>query len=355
MAARFHWRLPPGGERPDIVSPGATDRKKVGLPDLEARTDFCRRGEELGIDSVLTAFASNMPDTMLVAAALAPLTNKIKFIVAYRPGLISPTLFVQQVNTLSTLANGRVSLNIVIGHSQQEQAGYGDFLSHDDRYERADEFLAICNALWRRGDGVNFAGKYYRIENGRLNTPFASQDRNSPEIFMAGGSPQTHLLAVKHASCWLALGERPDTLRSRIRFAVEEGIEAGLRFSIIARSTREEAIEAAAQLVPGVVSVREKRLEGRRSEESIGGSWLTRCLWSGAVASHGASAIALVGSREEIAAAILEYRELGVSQFILSGWPNLDAMTYFGREILPLIRMKESGSNDAVERASAAD
>jgi alkanesulfonate monooxygenase len=354
MAARFHWRLPPGGERPDSLLPGATDKKKVGLPDLEARADFCGRAEVLGIDSVLTAFASNMPDTMLVAAALAPMTDKIKFIVAYRPGLVSPTLFVQQVNTLSTLANGRVSLNIVIGHSQQEQAGYGDFLSHDERYERADEFLGICNALWR-DEAVNFAGKYYRIENGKLNTPFASQDRNSPEIFMAGGSPQTHLLAVKHASCWLSLGERPETLRSRVRFAVEEGIDAGLRFSIIARSTREEALEAAEQLISGGGAAREKRPGGPGSSEGGEDSWLTQYLWKGAVASYGGSAIALVGSNEEIASAILEYQELGVSQFILSGWPNLEAMTHFGTDILPLIRMRESGISVAGERASAAD
>ena len=119
------------------------------MPDLEAQAEFCRQAEASGIDSLLTAFGYYMPDPMLLATALGLVTERIKFIVAYRPGLLSPTLFVQQVNTLSALTNGRVSLNIVAGHSQKEQGYYGDWLEHDARYQRAEEFLAICHAFWQ--------------------------------------------------------------------------------------------------------------------------------------------------------------------------------------------------------------
>ncbi|HWC77387.1 MAG TPA: LLM class flavin-dependent oxidoreductase, partial [Blastocatellia bacterium] len=286
MDLRFHWRLPPGGERPDVLLPGSTDLPKVGLPDLAARVEFCRRAEEMGIDSVLTAFAANMPDPMLVAAALAPETEKIRFIVAYRPGLMSPVLFVQQVNTLSTLADGRVSLNIVIGHSQKEQAGYGDFLTHDERYERAGEFLAICNALWNGGPPFTFEGKHYRVEDARLNTPFSSERLSRPEIFLGGGSPQAQALASRQASCWLLLGESPKALGSRMKSAREEGIEVGLRFSIIARPTRSEALEAAASLINGADTqwVRKWFVDGNDSSsikalfaEESGSDWLTPC------------------------------------------------------------------------------
>ena len=57
-------------------------------------------------------------------------------------------MLVQQINTLSVLTRGRVSLNIVAGHTPHEQRYYGDFLAHDERYERTDEFLTICRRFW---------------------------------------------------------------------------------------------------------------------------------------------------------------------------------------------------------------
>ena len=154
-----------------------------GIPDLEAHVDFCRRAETCGIDSVLTAFGFHRADPIVLASALGVLTTKIKFMVAVRSGICSPTVLVQQVNTLSALTNGRICLNVVGGHTPNEQKGYGDFLSHDDRYARTDEFLTVCRAFWE-GDGpVNFKGNYYHIENGRLNTPFVAPDRRGPEDF----------------------------------------------------------------------------------------------------------------------------------------------------------------------------
>ena len=79
----------------------------------------------------------------------------------------------------------------------------------------------------------------------------------------------------------------------------------------------------------------------RRAEEE----WLAPTLWTGAVRTHGAAGIALVGSPEEIAAAILEYKRAGVSQFIFSGWPKVESMEFFGSEILPIIRRMERADN----------
>lgn len=300
-------------------------------------------------------FGHYVPDPMLLATALALKTDRIKFMIAYRPGFLSPTLFVQQVNTLSALANGRVNLNIVVGHSQQEQGYYGDTLEHDARYGRAGEFLAVCRALWRvNGDGdvVNYEGRYFKIENAKLGTPFVAQDRRSPEIFLGGGSPQAEAIAMQHASCWLLLGDHPDKLRSQVVRAVTGGIEVGLRFSIIAAPTRRQALEKAASLIEGAetnwvekafvrgsdsVSMREAFKTSRDDD-----AWLTPNLWSGAVPTHGASAIALVGSFEEVAHALMDYQKLGVSHFILSGWPNTEALAYFGEHILPLVRESES-------------
>src|SRR5229473_5227434 len=174
---RFHWRLPQGGERPGASRALQASLAQTGLPDLGPQAQFCRCAEDCGIDSLLVDFGWSKADPILLSAALGAATEKIKLIVAYRSGLICPTSFVQQLNTLSHLINGRFSLNIVAGHSPEEQGYYGDFFAHDERYKRTEEFLAICNAFWNNGAAVDFDGKYYRVEKGKLNTPFRSPDR----------------------------------------------------------------------------------------------------------------------------------------------------------------------------------
>jgi alkanesulfonate monooxygenase len=349
-ALRFHWRLPPGGERPDVWLPSSTDPQSFGLPDIEARAEFCRLAEQSGIDSTLTMFGYNAPDPMLLAAALALRTERLTFMVAYRPGLMSPTLFVQQVNTFSALTGGRISLNIVAGHSQKELGYYGDFLAHDERYARAEEFLHVTRELWR--GGCTLDGKYYKIVDGQVVTPFVSPERSSPEVFVGGSSPQAQRLALNYGTCWLLLGDTPEAIRGRVEAARAAGVEVGLRFSVIIRPTREEAVRAAYEMVKGGdTSFVERHFT--RSSDSVsmkavlelprdeGEAWLTPYLWKGAVASHGVSAIALVGSPADIATALLEYESVGVSQFILSGWPNAETLEVFSREVLPLVREGE--------------
>lgn len=353
---RFHWRLPQGGERPGASRAFQASLAETGLPDLDAQVQFCRIAEEIGIDSLLIDFGWSKPDPILLAAALGMATERIKFIVAHRSGLTSPTSFVQQINTLSTLINGRVSLNIVAGHSPREQRGYGDSLAHDDRYERTEEFLAVCNAYWRNEGEVNFSGKYYNIESGRLNTPFISPDRTLPELYIAGNSSAAERLSISQGSCWMQLPDTPERLASQAYQVLRRGKEVGLRCGIIARHTHEEAVTAAQELATQAGSQfndRARETDFVQSSDSVcfnllfklaETEWLTPYLWTGAVRSHGAPAIALVGSASEIASAVIEYKNVGVSQFIISGWPKLEEMLFFAKEVLPIIREKENKS-----------
>ncbi|MFY9608544.1 MAG: LLM class flavin-dependent oxidoreductase [Blastocatellia bacterium] len=350
---RFHWRLPQGGERPGASRAFQASLAETGLPDLDAQVQFCRIAEEIGIDSLLIDFGWSKPDPILLAAALGMRTERIKFIIAHRSGLTCPTSFVQQVNTLSTLINGRFSLNIVAGHSPREQRGYGDLLAHDERYERTEEFLTICHAYWRNEGEVNFSGKYYSIENGKLNTPFMSPDRIFPELYIAGNSSAAQRLSRTQGSCWMQLPDTPERLASRAYHVLQHGKEVGVRCGIIARRTHAEAVSAAHALAAQAGSQFNDRGQEtdfiQRSDsvcfnalfELAETEWLTPYLWTGAVRSHGAPAVALVGSASEIASAVIEYKNVGVSQFIISGWPKLEEMLFFAREVLPLIREKE--------------
>lgn len=353
MELKFHWRLLQGGEKSGVTRAKQADLLETALPDMEAQIDFCRAAEESGIESLLVDINFAKPDPTLLGVALALATHKMKFMIAARSGLLSPTLFVQQVNTFSALTDGRISLNVVAGHSPDEQRYYGDFLQHDERYARTEEFLAVCHAFWKRNGGVNFEGKYFEVEDGKLNTPFVSSTRTFPEIFIGGSSAIARDLAIRRGSCWMRLADKPENLASSIAPVLEAGKEVGLRLSLIARATREEALQAACSLIEGLEpSLKEKQKEEefvRRSDsESIKttftlaeAEWLTPALWTGAVRYYGSPAIALVGTPEEVASAIMEYKKVGISQFIFSGWPKLDEMIYFGKEVLPLVRKKE--------------
>ena len=349
---RFHWRLPYAGETSTITMAEQSSAPVIGLPDPGSQIPFCRRAEECGIDSLLVDFGFAKPDPMLLAAILGQATDKIKFILAYRSGLFSPTMFVQQINTLSALIQGRILLNIVAGYSPEEQRAYGDFLSHDERYERTDEFLAICRAFWN-GDGeVNYNGKYYQIEKGSLKTPFVSPERKFPEIIIGGGSGAAQQLAMRQGTCWMQLADTPEKIQETASAVLAHGVEVGLRVCVIARPTHGEALKAAQTLIEG--SDYQRKLAGGKQffakTDSVSfkqayqlgeTEWLTPTLWTGAVRMQGPTAIALVGSAEEVASAVLDYKAIGVSQFILAGWPKLDEMIYFGQAVLPLVRQKE--------------
>jgi alkanesulfonate monooxygenase len=364
---RFHWRLPYAGETSALAMADQASAPVIGMPDPDLQASFCRYAEESGIDSLLVDFGFAKPDPMLLAAVLGRATEKIKFILAYRSGLFSPTMFVQQINTLSALIEGRLLLNIVAGYSPEEQRAYGDFLSHDERYERTEEFLAVCRAFWQGGE-VNFSGKHYRVEKGSLKTSFAAPERKFPEIIIGGGSAAAQQLATRQGTCWMQLADAPEKIQQACSAALAEGIEVGLRVCLIARPTREEALQAAQALI--AENDYGRKLAGGREfftktdsvsfkkAYQLGGTeWLTPTLWTGAVRVQGPTAIALVGSPGEIASAILDYKKIGISQFIFSGWPKLDEMVYFGRAVLPLVRQKEHEmpSETGVAQTTAAE
>ena len=361
MALRFHWSMSSAGEK----LRGAKSRAaQSGIPNLSSYIELCTRAEECGIESLLTAFGFHRPDPIVLATVLGMMTEKIKFMVAVRSGVFCPTLFVQQVNTVSALINGRICLNVVAGHTPVEQRSYGDFLEHDERYQRTDEFLSVCKAFWRQEE-VNFDGQYYKIERGKLNTPFVSNDRSYPEIFLGGNSVLAEKLAISHADCLWRLPDTPGALRECIRPIVETGTEVGLLVSMIARPSHAQAVEDAYSMLEGLGKKPKQTHQefAKKSDsiafrstfglaESTGSDWLSPNLWVGAVPYLGAPAIALVGSAAEVASAILEYKEIGVSQFLFMGWPDIEEMTFFASEVLPIVRAKEMMAENVAAAAA---
>jgi alkanesulfonate monooxygenase len=254
--------------------------------------------------------------------------------------------------------DGRVHINLVGGHTPRELQYYGDWVPRAERYARLDEFLTACRAFWEAdGNEVNFEGHYYQIRRGRLPTPFTTNGVRRPEIYLGGNSEQSAQLAIRHADCLWRFAEPPESLAPKIAPVIQAGKEIGLLVSLIARPTREDAVQTAYDLVG---QFGEKARDAQRSFErhtdaaafestyalarESSTDWATGTLWTGAVPVLGAPAIALVGSADEIADTLLEYKEIGVTQFLFTGWPDLDEMTFFGREVIPRVREREAVS-----------
>src|SRR6185369_15002382 len=310
MSLRFHWMFPKGGE---VGMKAAQETSRVlttkshspaALPDLPGWLKFAQAAESVGIESVLLSFSRYEPDTILAACATGQLTTKLKFIVAYRMGLMQPATFVQQINTLSGVIGGRVALNIVAGSSAAEQRGYGDFLEHDERYARADEYLNVCHAFWKSNGEVSFSGSYCQLENGRLLTPFIAPDRQAPEVYVSGHSEQAQQLALKRGSCYLRLIDTPEKLRPVVQKFRQAGVEVCLRLCVICRPTRAEAISAAeALLLDEEIEKQERKILSSSDSQTLKHAlstadnvgWLNETLTAGLVPSYGSSAMTLLG------------------------------------------------------------
>jgi alkanesulfonate monooxygenase len=150
------------------------------------------------------------------------------------------------------------------------------------------------------------------------------------------------------------MADTPENLGPSIEPVIAAGKEVGLRMAVIVRATRKEAVRAAYSVIERLEPrLQDKENEGefvRKSDsvsikaaaELAGTEWLTSCLWTGAVRYYGAPALALVGSPQDVAAGIINYKKVGVSQFILSGWPKQDEMIRFGKDVIPLVRAEEA-------------
>lgn len=353
----LHWRLPLANKSACRTRQSLMTDKYSAQPDLSAQLAFVRRAEYWGFDSLLVDFGLNKPDAVMLAAALALRTKKMAFIVACRSGITSPVYFVQQLNTLSQFIPGRLALNMVAGHSPAEQRAYGDCLDHEQRYARTEEFLTLCDQLWTSETAIDVAGDYYTVEGAKVLTEYAALPSalqyKKPLIFVAGGSKNALRLAKHHGDIWLSMAAPVDDMKKKVREILVAGKEAAIRLSVICRDSRAEAREAAEELIADASpkAAEHRFVSGSDSQgfkniyrlaETSDSSWFDQCLWSGAVASHGASAMALVGTPEDIAEAINAYRNIGISHFIFSGWPQQKEMDIFGSQVLPVLKHHSS-------------
>lgn|GEM_PF-34070 len=282
--------------------------------DLHYITQIARAADELGYEGVLLPTGRSCEDAWVVASAMVPVTQRLKFLVAIRPGIVSPTAAARQAATLDRLSGGRLLINVVTGGDPAEAEGDGIFLSHDERYAVTHEFLSI----WRRvlaGESVDHAGKHLRVRGAKVLYPPVQKPH--PPLFFGGSSPAAHDLAAEHVDVYLTWGEPPAAVAEKIRdmrqraAALGRSLRFGIRLHVIVRETEEAAWAAAKTLIQHVddrtIAAAQAAFsrfdsEGQRRMSALHGGSREKLevspnLWAGVGLVRGGAGTALVGSR----------------------------------------------------------
>ncbi|WP_128437007.1 LLM class flavin-dependent oxidoreductase [Streptomyces cyaneus] len=372
MSLTFHWFLPTNGDSRHVVGGGhgtpATASGRDRPPTVAYLSQIARAAEDLGFVGALTPTGAWCEDAWLTTAMVSQNTERLKFLVAFRPGFVSPTLAAQMASTFQRQTGGRLLLNVVTGGESHEQRAYGDFLDKDDRYRRTGEFLEVVRQLWE-GKTVDLAGEHLQVEDAKL----ARVPDPIPEVYFGGSSPIAGEIAARHVDVYLTWGEPPAAVAEKIAWiralAEKEGrsVRFGIRLHVITRDTGEQAWAEARRLLDGFDAETVRAVQaGLARSESEGQQRMLALhgggrddleihpnLWAGIGLVRGGAGTALVGSHDEVAERIAEYHRLGIDEFVLSGYPHLEEAYWFGEGVLP--RLEAQGLwNHPFRSATAA-
>lgn len=330
------WFLPTHGDGRYLGT--KEQARSVSYPYLK---QIAQAADELGFHGVLLPTGRSCEDAWVVASTLVPMTTKLKFLVAIRPGITSPTAAARMAATFDRLSGGRLLINVVTGGDPDEALGDGVFLSHDERYEVTDEFLQI----WREavaGNAITLNGKHLHVEKAKVLYPAVQTPH--PPLYFGGSSKVAYDLAARQVDVYLTWGEPPKQVEEKIqtvrRLAAEQGrsVRFGIRLHVIVRETEREAWQAAEDLIryldDETIAKAQKAFarfdsEGqRRMAQLHAGSRdkleVSPNLWAGVGLVRGGAGTALVGDPATVAKRMQEYADLGIETFILSGYPHLE-------------------------------
>ncbi|PLR39657.1 alkanesulfonate monooxygenase, FMNH(2)-dependent [Chimaeribacter californicus] len=346
---KVFWFLPTHGDGRYL---GTT---QGGRPvDLQYLQQVALAADNLGYYGVLIPTGKSCEDSWLVASALAPITRRLRYLVAVRPGLQPPSLAARMAATLDRLSEGRLLINVVTGGDPVENKGDGIFLSHTERYEVTEEFLNVYSRLLK-GEKVDFKGKHIHVEGAEILFPPVQE--NGPPLYFGGSSPEAIDVAAGQIDSYLTWGEPVAQVAEKIA-VVRQRAEArgrtlsyGIRLHVIVRETEEEAWAAADRLIAHVdeetIAAAQKIFarmdstgQARMSalhQGSRDGLRIGPNLWAGVGLVRGGAGTALVGSPEQVAERIREYQALGIENFILSGYPHLEEAHRFAELVMPLL------------------
>lgn len=318
--------------------------------------EFAQAHEAAGFDRILCPLHSTDADPFSVISHAVAHTDKIAFMLAHRPGFIAPTVAARKLATLDQLSGGRLAVHIISGGDDEEQQRDGDFLSHDERYARTDEYLDVVRKVWSADLPFDHEGKYYRTK-GSYSEVKPAQKPHLP-IYFGGASPAALHVAGKHADVYALWGETHQQVRDIISRVNAEAAKNGrqppgysVSFRPILADTEAAAWARADAILEetrrlralnglGVGSAKQSEGAQRLLAAAALGDRHDKRLWTAVARETGgrSNSTALVGTPEQVADALLDYYDLGVTTFLIRGFDPLEDAIDYGRKLIPLTR-----------------
>ncbi len=350
-----------GGINPGAEVPAGVDGDYI--------VEFAQVHEQAGFDMALTGYSSSTPDGFEVAGHAAAHTSRLGYLIAHRPGFVAPTLAARKAATLDQLTAGRIALHIISGGSDQEQERDGDFLDHDARYRRTDEYMDILRRVWTSPDSFDHEGEFYRLK-GAGSQVYCRQQPHLP-LFFGGASDIALDVGSRRADVFALWGEPRAAIRERVadirRRAAAWGrnIDFSLSVRPILGATEAEAWQRAETILDRVrAATRGRVTPGQPSRlQSVGSHRLLEFaaqgdrhderLWMPVATASGAagSTTCLVGTPRQVAESLLAYYDLGCSTFIIRGFDPLNDAREYGRELIPRLREMVASRDSASAQA----
>jgi alkanesulfonate monooxygenase len=338
--------------------------------DREYTLRLARAHEENDWDRVLFAYGSGAPDPNIGAAYIASKTETLQLLLAHRPNVAYPTFAAKTFATVDQVSGGRATVHFITGGTDHEQQREGDYLSKDERYERTREYMAIVKQAWTSREPFDHDGRHYKFADFVSDVFPVQQPR--PRVSFGGSSPAAYRAGGAEADIYCLWGEPLASTAEQIEWVKQAAKEAGrtdvpkiqVAFRPIIAPTEAKAWQKAHDIVDriearvaaggGALSRRRpvRNPENTGSQRLIAiaeeGERFDRALWTRTAAATGGAgnSNALVGTPETVAAAILDYIDLGVDIISMRGYDLLADAVEVGQQVIPIVR-EEVAKRDA--------
>ena len=348
-----------GAKREGTGKKGAEVHVIGGGIDGDYITEFAQAHEKSGFDKVLVGYTSSSADGFIVAMHAAANTKHLGYLIAHRPGFVSPTVLARKAATFDQLTNGRIALHIISGGGDTEQRRDGDYETHDSRYERSGEFIKVLKNLWSQSEPITHHGHFYKFENAKSDFQ-CFQEPHIP-IYFGGASEAALSVGAETCDVYALWGEPRKEVKKKIidfkkRVKATGRNPETIRFSISTRpivaETESEAWDKAYHTLESVLQSGQRSMHGTADErlESVGSQRLVDFAAAGdvlddrlympiAAAAGGAgNTTALVGTPEQVVESLIKYYKLGCTTLLIRGFDPYNDTIYWGKELIPLLR-----------------
>ncbi len=329
--------------------------------DLDAIVTSAQAQEAAGYDRVLIANNALMPDPHTIATFVAANTTRLKFLIAHRPGFIAPTAAARLLATIDRLSKGRVGVHVIAGPSDKELEADGDFLTKDDRYTRAREYVGILRRIWGNAEPIDHEGQFYRFN--QAFAPIKPYQTPAPPVFWAGTSDASVEACGKVGDVFAMSGDSLANIRAARDRAAAAAARHGrtldfmMTVIVILGKTEAEAWAKADKVLEEFITMRD-RLDPSAAKgpsnfasashagervlaTAASGTCHDRCLWMGvteAAAGKFGNQTTLVGTPEQVTEALMDYYRMGVTRFLIRGFRPAEDTIEYGRDLFPMLR-----------------